>query len=236
MKTYTLDYEHQGTTLEAFIADDGNPGKKPVVLIAHAWAGRDDFACEKAKSIAELGYIGFALDMYGKGIVGNSVEENSTLMSPFMKDRSLLRDRMIIALNAAKSLKNADTDKIVVMGFCFGGLCALDLARSGTDIQGVISFHGLLDAPEELAANPIKAKILVLHGYDDPMVPPKQLTSFLDEMTKAGADWQCHAYGNTQHAFTNPQAKDIKLGTIYNAVADKRSWGAMASFLEEVTL
>ena len=120
------------------------------------------------------------------------------------------------------------------MGFCFGGLCVLDLARSGADVKGVISFHGLFNAPENLPNEPIKAKVLALHGQDDPMVPPEQVAALQKEMTNAGVDWQIHAYGNTMHAFTNPEANDPGFGTVYNAGADKRSWIAMKNFFEEI--
>lgn len=234
MTTQTLIYHDGDTTLEAFIAFPETSEPAPLVLIAPAWAGRDQFACQKAEALAKLGYIGFALDMYGDAKVGKSNAENSELMSPFMHDRKLLRQRITAALNAAKTLQQVDTKKIAAMGFCFGGLCALDLARSGADILGVVSFHGLLSAPQNLTNEKISAKILALHGFDDPMGPPQQVLDFANEMTNAKIDWQIHAYGNTQHAFTNPQAHDEKLGLIYDQLADARSWQAMKNFFEEL--
>ncbi len=234
MTIQTLNYQDGDTTLEALIAFPETSEPAPLVLIAPAWAGRDQFACQKAEAIAKLGYIGFALDMYGNAKVGKSNAENSELMSPFMHDRKLLRQRITAALNTAKNLQQADTKKIAAMGFCFGGLCALDLARSGADILGVVSFHGLLSAPQNLPNEKIRAKILALHGFDDPMGPPQQVLAFANEMTNSKVDWQIHAYGNTQHAFTNPQAHDEKLGLIYDKLADSRSWQAMKNFFVEI--
>jgi dienelactone hydrolase len=231
----SIGYLDGDVLLEAYFAfDDAITERRPAVLISHAWGGRDDFVAEKAKKIAELGYVGFALDMYGKGVRGNSPEQNSKLMQPFMADRGLLQKRIKAALYAVRLLPWVDDSKIAAMGFCFGGLCVLDLARAGADLKGVVSFHGLLNPPDNLQGNSIKAKVLALHGHDDPMGPFEQVLAFEQEMTKAGADWQLHTYGHTVHAFTNPKANDPTFGTVYQANADKRSWLAMKNFLAEV--
>jgi len=231
----TIGYLDGDVLLEAYFAfDDAITERRPAVLISHAWGGRDDFVAEKANKLAELGYVGFALDMYGKGVLGNSHEQNSKLMQPFMADRGLLQKRIKAALYAIRLLPWVDDSKIAAMGFCFGGLCVLDLARAGADLKGVVSFHGLLGAPDNLVTNSIKAKVLALHGHDDPMGPFEQVLAFEQEMTKAGADWQLHTYGHTMHAFTNPKANDPAFGTVYQANADKRSWLAMKNFLAEV--
>jgi dienelactone hydrolase len=146
----------------------------------------------------------------------------------------LLRQRITAALHTVQNLKQVDKKRIAAMGFCFGGLCALDLARSGAEIIGVLSFHGLLAAPKDLPNKKMLAKVLALHGYDDPMGPPEQLLAFAKEMTQAQVDWQIHAYGNTQHAFTNPEAQDEKLGLIFDEVAEKRSWQSMKNFFTEI--
>jgi dienelactone hydrolase len=145
-----------------------------------------------------------------------------------------LRRRIRSAFDAVLAMSEVDDQRIAIIGFCFGGLCALDLARTGVEIKGVVSFHGLLSKPAHLKSQTIKAKILALHGYDDPMVSPKDVNEFCQEMTEADVDWQVHMYGHTQHAFTNPQAHDEKLGTIYNEVAAQRSWLAMTHFLQEI--
>ncbi|MCL7421967.1 MAG: dienelactone hydrolase family protein [Methylobacter sp.] len=233
----TVGYMDGDVQLEAFFAfDDALSGRRPAVLINHAWGGRDEFVAEKARKLAELGYVGFALDMYGMGILGSGPEENARLMQPFMADRALLQKRIQAALYAVKLLPWVDDSKIAAIGFCFGGLCVLDLARTGADIKGVVSFHGLLGAPDNTRGTAIKAKVLALHGHDDPMVSPEQVLAFEREMTEAGADWQLHAYGHTMHAFTNPVANDPAFGTVYQADADRRSWQAMQNFLAELFL
>jgi dienelactone hydrolase len=231
----TVGYLDDDVMLEGFFAyDDAIVGVRPLVLIHHAWGGRDEFVAEKAKKLAELGYLAFAADMYGKGVRGASPEENAQLMQPFMQDRAKLQKRALAALANAKLLPWADNDKIAVMGFCFGGLCALDLARTGASLRGVVSFHGLLIPPGNIPNPQIKAKVLVLHGHDDPMGPPEQVLALQTELTQAGADWQMHIYGGTVHAFTNPLANDPGFGTVYDSQADKRSWIAMQNFFEEI--
>ena len=231
----TVDYLDGETLLEGFFAfDDAIQGVRPVVLIHHAWAGRDEFVADKAIKLAELGYLAFAADMYGKGIRGSSREENGRLMEPFMRDRAKLQKRLLAALGAVKLMPWADNGRVAAMGFCFGGLCALDLARTGVDICGVISFHGLLIPPDNLPHPEIKARVLVLHGHDDPMVPPEQVLALENELTLAGADWQLHTYGHTMHAFTNPVANDPDFGTVYQVTADRRSWLVMKNFFEEI--
>jgi dienelactone hydrolase len=231
----TVGYLDEGVLLEAFFAyDDTTEDRRPGVLIGHAWGGRNEFVAEKAIKIAELGYVGFAIDMYGKGILGSGIEENAKLMQPFMDDRTMLQRRIHAALSALKLMPWVYDQKIAAIGYCFGGLCVLDLARAGADIKGAVSFHGLLNAPENSGGNKIAAKILALHGYDDPMNPVEQVNAFQEELTKAGADWQLHSYGNTLHAFTNPVANDPDFGTVYQPDADRRSWLVMENFLAEI--
>lgn len=231
----TVNYLDGDVSLEGFFAyDDDIQGKRPTVLISHAWGGRDQFVEQKAIKLAELGYVGFALDMYGEGKTGSGPEENAELMQPFMDDRAGLQQRISAALYAVKLMPWVDDSKIAAMGFCFGGLCVLDLARSGANISGVISFHGLLIPPANIAKPDIKAKILVLHGHDDPMVAVEQVNALQQELTSAGADWQIHTYGNTMHAFTNPIANDPGFGTVYQASADRRSWQSMVNFCAEI--
>jgi dienelactone hydrolase len=233
----TVGYMDGDVQLEAFFAfDDSVSGRRPAVLINHTWAGRDEFVAEKARKLAGLGYVGFAVDMYGKGILGSGPEENARLMQPLMDDRAMLQKRIQAALYAVKLLPWVDDAKIAAIGFCFGGLCVLDLARTGADINGVVSFHGLLSAPGNTQGNAIKAKVLALHGHDDPLAPPEQVLAFEQEMTAAGADWQLHAYGHTMHAFTNPVANNPDSGMLYQPVADRRSWQAMQNFLAELFL
>ena len=235
MKTQYLEYQDGDTVLEAYVAFEETEQQKPLVLIAHDWTGRRDLACQAADEIARRGYIGFALDIYGKGVFGKDgdTEGNSALMGPFASDRALLRQRMKAALVAARNVPQADASRVAAMGFCFGGMCVLELARSGADVKGVVSIHGLL-FPGEVPNEEIKASVLCLHGHDDPLVPPEQVLEFEKEMTAAGADWQLHAYGGTVHAFTNPKANDPGFGAVYNEVSANRAFRSLYDFLEEV--
>ncbi len=235
IQTRTIDYQDGDVDLQGYLAwDDAVEGKRPGVMISHAWAGRSDFENTKAEELAKLGYVGFALDNYGRGILGTNTEENSALIQPFLDDRAMLQGRMQIALKVLKDLDEVDASRVAAIGFCFGGLCVLDLARTGTDIRGVVSFHGLFASPGNTAGNKIKAKVLALHGWDDPMAPPDQVVLLAEELSSMGADWQLHGYGNTMHAFTNPQANDPDFGTVYSPDADRRSWNAMQDFLSEI--
>jgi dienelactone hydrolase len=230
-----VTYKHNDTLLEGMLAfDEKKPGRRPGILISHTWGGRSHFECDKARALAREGYAGFALDLYGKGVLGSGPEENAKLMQPFLKDRPLLQSRMKAALDALRAQPEVDPNRIVVIGFCFGGLCALDLARTGADLRGAVSIHGLFSAPGNTAGTKIRAKILALHGNDDPMVPVDAVVGLEKELTEAGADWQIHVYGNTMHAFTNPEAHDVARGTVYNETANRRSWRALLNFLEEV--
>ena len=234
MKAYDFEYNDGDETCEGFVVSHDDDSQRPGVIISHAWGGLGDFEKDKAQAVAKLGYNVLAIDMYGKGIRGNSIAENQELMGRFINDRQLLRQRINCGLNTLKSLNGVDPNKTAAMGFCFGGLCVLDLARSGADVTGVISIHGIFAPPENLPNELIKAKVLALHGYDDPMATPQNLVDFGTEMTDAGVDFQIHAYGLTYHAFTFPPANDPGMGTVYSPTADKRSWIALTNFLAEI--
>jgi len=197
-------------------------------------AGRSEFECEKAWLLAELGYVGFAHDLYGKGILGGGTEENAKLMQPFLDDRGMLQARLATVLGVLRGRPMVDASRVAAIGYCFGGLCVLDLARSGADVKGVVSLHGLLGAPDNPSGAKITAKVLALHGWADPMAPSAQVDAFAKEMSEAGTDWQLHAYGNTLHAFTNPAANDVNFGVLYDAAADRRSWQSTRNFLAEL--
>ena len=235
MITQYLDYFDGDTVLEAYVAYEETDVQKPLVLIAHDWSGRRESACNAAERIAAMGYVGFALDMYGKGVFGSDgdTEGNAALMSPFASDRALLRQRVRAALVAGRNVPQVDPTRVAAMGYCFGGMCVLELARAGADVLGVVSIHGIL-AASELANEAVRAKVLCFHGHDDPMVPPEQVLEFETEMTKAGVDWQLHAYGGTMHAFTHVGANNPEFGTVYNQVAEKRCYQALANFLAEI--
>jgi len=235
IQTRTIDYEDGDTVLEGQIAwDDTRNKPAPGVMVSHAWAGRSAFEDSKAVELARLGYTGFALNLYGKGVLGSGPEENTALMTPFLDDRPMLQKRLLVSLQAMQNQPEVDESRVAAIGFCFGGLCVLDIARTGVEMAGVVSFHGLFVAPGNTSGNKIKAKILALHGWDDPMGRPDSVVALGEELTAMGADWQLHGYGNTKHAFTNPDANDPELGLAYNASADRRSWIAMQNFLAEL--
>jgi len=205
----------------------------PLVLVGHTWKGRSEFEDQKVAALNDLGYAALSIDIYGGGINGQSVEENQALIEPFIKDRQLFRQRLISAVEFGKTIQGVDSSKIALIGFCFGGLAAIELARSGYDLSGCVSFHGLLNQSDQ-PFQKVNTKLLVLHGDKDPMVSSDQILALQDEMTESEADWQFISYGNTYHAFTNPSANDIEMGTVYNHDSDMRSWTAMCNFLEEV--
>jgi dienelactone hydrolase len=207
----------------------------PVVLVCHAWDGLNDEVRDKAAKLADAGYIAFAIDVYGGGKTMTDIADLMPTLEPYMTDRNLLLQRVLAAVAAAKGIPGADLSRMAAMGYCFGGTAVLDLARhSGEDIKGVVSFHGGLDS--NTLDNPanIQAKVLVLHGEDDPMVPPELVSAFKAEMTQKNADWQLHSYSQTVHAFTRPEANDPAFGTVYNASSDRRSWQSMLNFFAEI--
>lgn len=228
--TRIVDYEQGGQTYEGFLAmPEGTP--KGVVVVAHAWGGQSDFEQGKANLMAEWGYAGFALDVYGKGQRGETNEECEALMTPLASNREELQARLAEALSVAK--KESGSDNAAAIGFCFGGLSVLDMARTNMALKGVVSFHGLFGAPGN-TADQITPKVLALHGWEDPMATPDDVMDFSKEMTSAKADWQLHAYGSKMHAFTNPHADNPDFGTVYDAGADRRSFAACQDFLAEV--
>jgi dienelactone hydrolase len=235
MTTELIEYSDGETVLEGYLAyPDSGTQPLPAVLVAHDWSGRREFANEAANRMARLGYVGFALDMYGKGIVGSDgdMEGNAALMNPFASDRALLRQRISAALDCVNKLLRVDSTKVAAMGYCFGGMCILELARSGAAVNGVVSIHGIF-APGDILNEKITAKVLCLHGHDDPMVPPEQVLAFEQEMSQAGVDWQVHVYGGTKHAFTNPSANNPDAGIVYNDAAESRAYQALQNFLQE---
>ena len=231
----TLHY-HEG--IQAFEGniywDDSEPGRKPGILIAHAFGGQSEFERNKAIELAKLGYVGFAVDLYGKGKRASSNEEAQAFMNELDSNRGLLLKRMQLSLDTLMAFEQVDNKRIGAIGFCFGGKCVLDLARSGADIRGVVSFHGLYDKPSIKHQSPVKAAILILHGWDDPLAPPEQTVALAKELTERKANWQLLSFGNTGHAFTNPKAQFPERGMFYHALSSRRGWNAMVRFFLEV--
>jgi len=228
-----LNYSVGAITFEAYCAYQPSRQKQPDVLVAPAWAGRGDFVCQKAKMLAKMGYVGIAIDVYGESKVGHSKEQNSAMMLPLLNDREILRDRLASAFAATCELPEVDVTRIAAMGYCFGGLCVLDMARHNFALKSVISFHGWLSDCHVSKPSAISSSILVLHGHEDPMVTPEDVIHFEKEMSRRQADWQMHIFGNTMHAFTNPKANDKDFGTVYHPISDNRSWKYAIDFLAE---
>lgn len=231
-KTF-IPYDDHGVSLEGFASHQVKE-KRPCVIFCHAWKGRDDFICEKAEAAARLGCVGFALDMYGKGVLGKSKEENAALKKPFVKDRHLLQRRVLKGFETAASLPYVDSTKMAVIGYGFGGICALDLARSGVPLLGAVSVYGHFEPPPFALLKPIQAKILILHGYDDPIVKQSELLAFQKELNDAKVDWEAHVYGGAMHAFATPFANDPESGILYHPASAKRAWLSIEMFLEEI--
>ncbi|MDZ7784788.1 MAG: dienelactone hydrolase family protein [Halioglobus sp.] len=209
-------------------------GPLPVVLVTHAWDGLVEEVHDKAARLAGEGYIAFAIDLYGEGKTESDSSKLMDTIGPYLEDRALLLSRMQAALAAAKNIPGGDPARIGAMGYCFGGAAVLDLARGGgTDIGAVVSFHGMLTGNGLDQPDPVTAHVLVLHGEDDPLVPPDQVAAFKAEMKARGADWQLVAYGDTMHGFTRPGANNPDFGAVYSARADARSWRAMLDFFAE---
>jgi dienelactone hydrolase len=236
VKEMLLEYDHQGTVCEGFVAyDEVMEGKRPGVIVVHEWNGINPQILERCRLLAKLGYVAFAADIYGKGIRPSNREESAKQAGIYRSDRPLMRSRANAALSEIRKLPQVDAARIAVMGYCFGGGVALEQARSGADILGAVSFHGNLDTPDPDDAKNIRAKILVLHGAADPHVPTEQVQAFQQEMESAGVDWQLVMYGHAVHSFTNPGAgDDPSRGSAYNEKADRRSWEAMQTFFIEL--
>ncbi len=234
---HSQEAEHvsEGLTLKSYLSvDRSNPNPKPCILVIHDWEGRHEGMCHIADRLAELGYIGFAVDMYGDAKLGETKPERRALMEPLMANRKRIVERMQSAFDAVIQQPGAVADQVAALGYCFGGLCALDFARSGANLKGAVSFHGRLSAPESTTPAKITSKLLVHHGYDDPLVPKAQVEDFAKEMDAQKVDWQVHLYGGVQHSFTNPKAHDAEMGLFYDEKADHRSWQTTTQFLNEI--
>ncbi|HYG74695.1 MAG TPA: dienelactone hydrolase family protein [Planctomycetota bacterium] len=236
VKVDTVTYKQGDVELEGFMVyDDAAQGKRPGVLIVHDWMGNGEFSKKRAEELAAMGYVAFACDIYGKGVRPKDRTEASAQAGKFKSDRALLRARVNAGLEVLKKNPNVDGARTAAMGYCFGGTTVLELARSGAEVAGVVSFHGGLSTPTPEDAKNIKAKVLVLHGADDPFVKPEEVLAFEDEMRKAGVDWQLVSYGGSVHSFTNPAAgNDNSKGAAYNEKANRRSWEDMKDFFNEI--
>lgn len=227
-----LEHELDEITFDAAVlAPDKTP--RPGVLVIHGWEGRSEGQEAFARRLAELGYAAFCVDLYGKGRRGTTPQECEALMTPLMQDRATLRRRLLHGVETAAAQPEIDADRLAAIGFCFGGLCVLDLARAGAPLRAVGAFHGLFTPPGLPTVAPIRAKVAAFHGWDDPMVPPADVVALGQELTEAGADWQLHAYGSTMHAFMAPGANAPEMGIQYNERSATRAWETLKDFLAE---
>lgn len=236
IQTQTVDYKQGDTTLEGFLAyDDSFPGKRPGVLIVHQWMGITDYEKMRAHMLAQMGYVAFCADIYGKGVRPQTTQEAGAQAGKYKTDRKLLRERVNAGLDELKANERVDPGRVAAIGYCFGGTTVLELARSGAKLNGVVSFHGGLDSPVPADGRNIKCKVLALAGADDPFQKPADLAAFEKEMRDCKVDWQIIFYGGAVHAFTQSDVDKLNLpGAKYNQKADKRSWQAMKDFFAEI--
>jgi dienelactone hydrolase len=236
VQTTPVPYHHGEVLLEGILAyDDAMQERRPGVLVVHEWKGLGDYAQRRAEQLARLGYVAFAVDMYGKGVRARDHNEAASLAGIYKSDRQLMRGRINAALEVLRQQPFVDAQRIAAIGYCFGGTTVLELARSGADIAGVASFHGALDTPHPEDAKQIRAKVLVLQGGADPYVSPEQVAAFEQEMQQAGRTYRLIAYEGAVHSFTVPESgADPSKGVAYNPEADQRSWDEMLSFFKEI--
>lgn len=236
MKSETIEYKDGDVTLKGFVVfDDSKAGKRPGILVNPEAFGLGPQAKSRAERLAQLGYVALAADPYGNGAIAKDLNEAMKLATPLFSDPAKLRTRGNIALKTLAAHPQVDPNRLAAIGYCMGGTVSLELARDGAALRGIVSFHGGLQTQLPAAAGQVKAKILVCNGNDDPFVPPDQLKGLIEEMTKAGADWQVLNFGGTVHSFTNPEADSLgNPGLKYNKSADERSWLAMRNFFDEI--
>ena len=236
IKTATVAYQDGDTALEGFVAyDDANEKPRPGVLVIHDWTGLQEYAETRTKMLAELGYVAFAADIYGKGVRPGTDAECGVQAGKYLKDAPLLRRRATLGYAQLLKQPRVEAKRTAAIGYCFGGSSVLELARSGADLAGVVSFHGGLGTSLPAQAGAVKAKVLVCHGADDPFVKPDQIAAFKKEMAAAKVDLKFIAYPGAVHAFTKPAAgSDKSSGKAYDAKADQESWAEMKAFFAKL--
>lgn len=234
--TRAVDYTHDGLSLQGYLAyDDAISGKTPGVLVVHEWWGLNDYARSRAEALARMGYVAFALDMYGKGKTTEHPDQAAAWAKQVNSDMALWRKRAVAGLEVLKRQERVDTNRMAAIGYCFGGATVQVLAYGGANLKGVVSFHGSLIPPSAEQAQATRARILIAHGAQDPMSPPEKLTTYVQAMNTTAIDWQLIVYGNTRHSFTNPDADQRGMEALaYNAASDRRSWQHMSDFFDEL--
>ena len=236
IQTKEVEYRQGGTVLKGFIAwDDAVAGKRPGVLVVHEWWGLNDHARNQARRLAEAGYVGFALDMYGAGKVTTHPQDAQAFATEATKDPAVVVARFNAALDLLKRDPRVDAARLAAIGYCFGGGVVLNMARAGADLAAVVSFHGSLGTQTPAQPGKVKARVLVLAGGADPFVPPEQVEAFRKEMQAAGARFDIVTYPGAKHGFTNPDAAQYGMAQLaYDATADRQSWAAMQRLFHEV--
>lgn len=231
-----IEYRDGDAVLEGWLAvPDGLTGKVPSVLIVHDWKGVQEYPKSRAEQLAKLGYPAFVVDIYGQGVRPNDPKECAELAGKYKSDRATFRRRLLAGLEEFRKQPNVDPERIAAIGYCFGGTGVLELARAGADVRGVVSFHGGLDSPNPADGRNIRARVLILHGADDPFVPEAGISALTAELNGAGVDWQMVSYGGAVHSFSNPGAgNDKSTGNAYDAKTDRRSWEHMMAFFREL--
>ncbi len=233
MDLQAIDYEVGGKTFTGYLADGSGGRRVPGILVAHEGPGLTAHPKERARMLAELGYVAFALDLYGEK--DPTIDRAKTLVRGLRADLATLRARAAAAHDLLRAHPRVDRGRTAAIGFCFGGTAVLELARSGADLAGVVGFHAGLDTTAPGDARAIRGKVLVCLGADDPIVDAEQRRAFVAEMTAARVDWQMHLYGGVGHSFTNRESDAWKFpGFAYDRQADRRSWQAMRDFLDDV--
>ncbi len=236
IKTETIDYKVGDKTFRGYLAyDSSKTEKRPGVLVVHEWWGLNDYAKSRAKQLAEMGYVAFAVDMFGEGKTTTDASVARQMASEVYSDPEIAKARSDAALALLKARPEVDPERTAAIGYCFGGAVVLGMARNGADLKGVVSFHGSLGTQTPAKPGVVKARVLVCHGADDPLVPEKQVTDFMKEMRDAGVNWQMIFYGGAVHTFTNPDAGKAGIqGVAYDRDADVASWHAMKGFFEDI--
>ncbi len=234
IKTETIEYQDGDTVLEGHLAyDPALSGRRPAILVVHQWKGLSDYEKKRCEMLAGLGYVAFAVDVYGKGIRPQTPQEAGAQAGKYKGDRALLRQRVNVGLNWLRQHERVDAKRMAAIGYCFGGTAVIELARSGADVAAVVSFHGGLDSPTPADGKNIKCRVLALHGADDPFVPAADLEAFEKEMRDGKVDWQLIKYGGAVHSFTDWNATGAMKGAQYNERADHRSWEDLRQILGE---
>jgi dienelactone hydrolase len=233
-KHRAISHNFETEELESMLVGRRDGQARPTVIMIPTVMGVSDLEIGFGRQLVELGYNALVADLFGKKFRGAPRDTMFGEMNRLKADRAALGRRLQHVLDLARGLSEVSKGQIVVAGYCFGGMCALDLARSGADIAAAVSFHGLFDPPG-LPEEKIKAKVVCFHGWDDPMVPPEKVVALGHELTAAGADWQIHAYGHVGHGFTNPRVHELGIeGVFYHQLAAERSWTSFINLLEEL--